>query len=83
MKKKNIKKVKELLDDVYRRKEFLKYKIDSYKEKQDKFNEIKRNYNLKKKELFEEKNFSNEDLKGTLLPKLIELRDQCRDRNID
>ena len=81
--KKNIKKVKELLDDVYRRKEFLKYKIDSYKEKQDKFNEIKRNYNLKKKESFEEKNFSNEDLKGTLLPKLIELRDQCRDRNID
>jgi len=74
--KKNIKKVKQLLDDVYRKKEFLKYKIDIYKTKQDKFNEVK-NVNFKKKGEYESHNYENEDVKGNLLPKLIEMRDQC------
>jgi hypothetical protein len=78
--KRNIKKVKELLDDVIRKKEFLKYKIDIYKEKQDKFNEIK-NYDFKKKEPFEDKNYENEELKGSLLPKLLEIREQCHEAN--
>ena len=78
--KRNIKKVKELLDDVYRKKEYLKYKIDIYKEKQDKFNEIK-NYDFKKKEPFEDKNYNHEELKGSLLPKLLELREQCHGGN--
>lgn len=74
--KKNIKKVKHLLDDVYRKKEFLKYKIDIYKMKQDKFNEVK-NVTKKKKGEYVSHNYENEDVKGTLLPKLIEMRDQC------
>ena len=78
--KRNIKKVKELLDDVIRKKEFLKYKIDIYKEKQDKFNEIK-NYDFKKREPFEDKNYENEELKGSLLPKLLEIREQCHEAN--
>ena len=74
--KKKIKKVKHLLDDVYRKKEFLKHKIDIYKMKQDKFNEIK-NVNKKKKGEDVSHNYENEDVKGTLLPKLIKMRDQC------
>lgn len=74
--KKNIQKITGLLDDTNRKKEFLKYKIDSYKMKQRKFDEVK-NYNSKSKESIEDKNYKNEDLKGTLLPKLLELRNQC------
>ena len=80
--KKNIRNVKDLLDDIIRKKEFLKYQIDGYKEKQDKLNENKKNYNFKKKEPYEDKNVNIEELKGTLLPKLIEIRDQCHG-NID
>ena len=74
--KKTIKKVRELLDDTYRKKEILKFKIDVYKMKQDKFNEIK-NFDFKKKDIFEDKNYENDELKGNLLPKIMKLRDQC------
>ena len=74
--KKNIKKVKYLLDDVHRKKEILKYKIDIYKLKQNKFNEVK-NVNFKKKGEFESHNYENDDMKGILLPKLMAVRDQC------
>ena len=74
--KKTIRKVKDLLDDSIRRKEFLKYKIDTLRMKQEKFNEIK-NYNFNKKDNYGNKDYSNEDLKGNLLPKLKEVREQC------
>ena len=74
--KRTINKVKDLLDDVYRKKEFLKYKIDNYNAKHeniDKFNE----YNNKNKNIIEQKDFNGGILKGNLLPKLIEAREQC------
>ena len=74
--KRMVNRVKNMLDDTYRKKEYLKYKIDIYRMKQEKFNEIK-NYDFKKKDSFENNNYNNEELKGSLLPKLIELREQC------
>ena len=74
--KQNIMKVNDLLDDVIRKKEFLKYQINMFKKRQDKFNEVK-SKNFKKKNDFESKNYSSEDLKGNFLPKLLEIRDQC------
>ena len=74
--KQNIMKVNDLLDDVIRKKEFLKYQINMFKIRQDKFNEVK-SKNFKKKDDFESKNYSSEDLKGNFLPKLLEIRDQC------
>ena len=47
-----------------------------FKKRQDKFNEVK-SKNFKKKDDFESKNYSSEDLKGNFLPKLLEIRDQC------
>ena len=44
--------------------------------KQNKFNEVK-NVNFKKKGEFESHNYENDDMKGILLPKLMEVRDQC------
>ena len=72
----NITKVNDLLDNVIRKKEFLKYQINIYKMRQDKFKEVK-NENVKKKIDFENRNYSSRNLKGTFLPKILEMRDQC------
>jgi len=73
---KKLTKVNDLLDDVIRKKEFLKYQINEYKLKQDKFDEVK-DENLKRNDDFEIRDYSTEDLKGTFLPKILEIRDQC------
>ena len=65
------------MDDTIRKKEYLKYKIDCYTMKHSKLNEVK-NQKLKKKGEYDNKEeYKKEELKGTLLPKLIEIRDQC------
>ena len=73
---KNLTKVNDLLDDVIRKKEVLKYQINEYQLKQDKFNEVK-DENFKKDDDFEIRDYSTEELKGTFLPKILEIRDQC------
>ena len=78
----NIIKVNDLLDNVIRKKEFLKYQINTYKMKQDKFNEVK-NENYKKKDDYENRNYSSENLKGTFLPKILEIRSQCYGMNYE
>ena len=79
--KKNISTVKELLDNTYRQKEFLKYKIDKYYIKNAKQNELKI-FSLKNKnDIYVSKNNDKDDLKGTLLPKLFELKEFCYGRS--
>ena len=78
----NITKVNDLLDNVIRKKEFLKYLINTYKMKQDKFNEVK-DENIKKKDDFEDRDYNTENLKGTFLPKILEMRDQCYGMNYE
>ena len=73
--KKTIRKVKDLLEDSYRKKEFLKYKVDTLRMKQEKLNQIK-NFNFNKKDNLS-KNADDEELKGNLLPKIVQLKDQC------
>ena len=73
--KKTIRKVKDLLEDSYRKKEFLKYKVDTLRMKQEKLNQIK-NFNFNKKDNLN-KNADDEELKGNLLPKIVQLKDQC------
>ena len=78
--KKNISTVKELLDNTYRQKEFLKYKIDKYYIKNAKQDELKI-FSLKNKDdIYVSKNNDKDDLKGTLLPKLFELKEFCYGR---
>lgn len=75
--KRTIQKINEIMDDTIRKKEYLKYKIDCYTMKHSKLNEVK-NQKLKKKGEYDNKEeYKKEELKGTLLPKLIEIRDQC------
>ena len=79
--KKNISTVKELLDNTYRQKEFLKYKIDKYYIKHAKQDELKI-FNLKNKDdFYVSKNNDKDDLKGSLLPKLYELKEFCYGRS--
>ena len=78
----NITKVNDLLDNVIRKKELLKYLINTYKMKQDKFNEVK-DENIKKKDDFEDRDYNTENLKGTFLPKILEMRDQCYGMNYE
>ena len=78
--KKNISTVKELLDNTFRQKEFLKYKIDKYYIKNAKQDELKI-FNLKNKDdVYISKNNDKDDLKGTILPKLFELKEFCYGR---
>ena len=73
--------VKELLDNTFRQNEFLKYKIDKYYIKHAKQDELKI-FNLKNKDDFyiSKNNDKNNELKGTLLPKLYELKEFCYGR---
>ena len=50
--------------------------------KQDKFNEVK-DENIKKKDDFEDRDYNTENLKGTFLPKILEMRDQCYGMNYE
>ena len=79
--KRTIEKVKELLDDVLRKKKYLKNRINHYKEKQELYNKLKEQNAKKNRDIFEEKDYTGNILKGTLLPKLIEGRDQCYSGN--
>ncbi len=75
--KKNISMVENLLENTFRQKEFLKFKIDNYFMKNARLDELN-NFNLKKKdEYYISKNNYKENLKGELLPKLIELKEYC------
>ena len=79
--KKNLSMVENLLEDVYRKKEFLKYKIDNYHFKHAKQDELKI-FSLKNRDDFYMNKINNDKkaLHGTLLPKLIELKDYCYGR---
>ena len=79
--KRTIEKVKELLDDVLRKKKYLKNRINHYKQKQELYNKLKEQNAKKNRDIFEEKDYTGNILKGTLLPKLIEGRDQCYSGN--
>ena len=79
--KKNLSMVENLLEDVYRKKEFLKYKIDNYHFRHAKQDELKI-FSLKNRDDFYMNKINNDKkvLHGTLLPKLIELKDYCYGR---
>ena len=74
---KNINLVENLLEDVYRKKEFLKYKADNYYVKYAKEDELKMFSLQNKDEFFDLKNNDKEKSMGTLLPKIIEIRKYC------
>lgn len=78
--KKNISLVENLLENTYRQKEFLKYKIDNYYTRHAKQDELKIFSLQNKDDYFVTKNNDKEELKGNLLPKLIELKDYCYGR---
>ena len=80
MRKKNISLVENLLENTYRQKEFLKYKIDNYYTRHAKQDELKIFSLQNKDDYFVTKNNDKEELKGNLLPKLIELKDYCYGR---
>ena len=80
MEKKNTSLVENLLEDTYKKKEFLKRKVDNYYIKHAKDNEIKMFYIQNKDEFCENKDNDKEQIKGTLLPKLIDLKDYCYGR---
>ena len=78
--KKNDIMVKDLLDNTFNKKEFLKYKIDNYYTRYAKQDELKI-FNFKNKDDFYiNKNNDKEELKGTLLPKIFELKEYCYGR---
>jgi hypothetical protein len=78
--KKNLSAVENLLENTFRQKEYLKYKIDNYYMKNAKINEFN-NFCLKNKDdYYMSKNNYKDVLKGDLLPKLIELKDYCYGR---
>lgn len=79
--KKNLSMVENLLEDVYRKKEFLKYKIDNYHFRHARQDELKI-FSLKNRDDFYVNKINNDKkvLHGTLLPKLIELKDYCYGR---
>ena len=79
--KKNLSMVENLLEDVYRKKEFLKYKIDNYHLRHAKQDELKI-FSLKNRDDFYMNKINNDKkvFHGTLLPKLIELKDYCYGR---
>jgi hypothetical protein len=79
--KKNLSMVENLLEDVYRKKEFLKYKIDNYHFRHAKQDELKI-FSLKNRDDFYMNKINNDKkvLHGTLLPKLMELKDYCYGR---
>ena len=79
--KKTISLVKELLENTYRQKEFLKYKIDKYYIKNAKQDELKI-FNFKNKDdFYANKNNDKEELKGSILPKIFKLKDFCYGRS--
>ena len=80
--KKNMTLVESLLEDTYRQKEFLKYKVDNYYIKHAKQDELNlfSFQNRNKDDYFLNKNNGNK-LKGTLLPKLIKIKDYCYGRS--
>lgn len=80
MEKKNTSLVENLLEDTYKKKEFLKRKVDNYYIKHAKDNEIKMFYIQNKDEFCENKDNDKEQIRGTLLPKLIDLKDYCYGR---
>jgi hypothetical protein len=81
--KKNMTLVENLLEDSFRQKEFLKYKVDNFyikHAKQDELNKFSIQ-NRNRDDYFLNKNGqNNKHLKGTLLPKLIEIKDYCYGR---
>ena len=79
--KKNLSLVENLLEDDYRKKEFLKYKIDNYYLKHARQNELKK-FTLKNRDDFylNKNNNGKEELSGTLLPKIMLLKDYCYGR---
>ena len=80
MEKKNTSLVENLLEDTYKKKEFLKRKVDNYYIKHAKDNEIKMFYIQNKDEFCENKDNDKEQIRGTLLPKLIDLKEYCYGR---
>ena len=79
--KKNISLIQNMLEDDFKKKEFLKYKIDNYHRKNVKQDELKK-FRLKNmNDHYENKNHGDKEvLNGTLLPKLIALKDYCYGR---
>ena len=77
--KRNISLVKDLLENTFRQKEFLKYKIDNYYERNAKKDELKIFSFKNKDDFFINKN-EKDHLKGNLLPKLFDLKDYCYGR---
>ena len=78
--KKTISTVKDLLENTYRQKEFLKYKIDKYYIKNAKQNQLKIFHFKKKDDFYLNKNNNKEELKGSLLPKLFKMKEFCYGR---
>ena len=74
---KNITLVENLLEDTYRKKEFLKYKADNYYVKNAKQDELNMFSLQNKDDFFDIKNDDKKKTIGTLLPKLIEIRKYC------
>lgn len=72
--------VESMLEDAYRDKEFLKYKIDNYFIKNAKKNELNLFNFQNKEDLYESKNNDKKLSKGNLLPKLLEIKDYCYGR---
>ena len=75
--KKTISTVKDLLENTFRQKEFLKYKIDKYYIKNAKQNQLKIFHFKKKDDFYLNKNNNKEELKGSLLPKLFKMKEFC------
>ena len=80
MEKKNISTVRNLLENTFRQKEFLKYQIDKYYTKNAKKNELKFFNSKNKEDFYLNKNNDKDNLKGTILPKLFELKNFCYGR---
>ena len=69
--------VENLLEDAFRQKEFLKYKVDNYYIKNAKQDELDQFCIQNKDELYENNNNDNKLTRGNLLPKLKEIKDYC------
>ena len=74
---KNLILVENLLEDAFRQKEFLKYKVDNYYIKNAKQDELDQFCIQNKDELYENNNNDNKLTRGNLLPKLKEIKDYC------
>ena len=77
--KKNMNLVENLLEDVFRHKEFVKHKVDNYYIRNAKMDELNM-FSLQNKDELYENNNNKELTKGNLLPKLIEIKDFCYGR---